>query len=236
MQESFGVEIEYYNHDRDEISGPIYLAAKIAEITTKAKHSVSFQENKNKWTAKTDPSCGYELTTPVLEINKENLNYFIEFTSVVNSYVKKSKIGTSDYSAGIHVHLGRNMKNDKKFINLIAQFEKGLFQCNPKRTREYCYRVKDYVEDDNNYIPTSHSDGINVRRRTYEIRYGQSTLNNTRIKKWLVLLFKLYFIAKNIDEFTINNSIKGDKSEMFKFIKKNNNLIPSWLKPLSHKL
>lgn len=209
MINSFGIEIEF-----DDNNNSFYSKQKLKEIFDKIlcqyrQPLLCDRENKKDWTIKRDSSCGWEITTPVFEQNRNNIELISKIIYSFNKLLLKQKHFDNIYTSktGLHIHLNK-LNNKEKHWNLIKCFyylEVDLFELQPiGRMNNYYsrkitkYHLCYYQQCFNRYDKIH--EAINFsRHNTLEFRHASSTGYYRDIKYWLVLLIFLNGIVDNTE-------------------------------------
>ncbi len=194
----------------------------------------------NQWIVKDDPTCGFEINTPIIYSNNDFYNLKIVLKEIKKTY-KEEEIINKD--CGLHVHIDiSNFVNVKQFLYLL-QITKILentiifkitnkTRIRNKYCKKICYysKVKQCLNNDlkkfsKNINKLPKNSGLSIKSYstlgTAEFRYYQSTLNYYEIINWI------NFLQKIIDFIFDKNNIKWLDNNYYKIMNKT--------KKISHK-
>jgi len=159
------------------------------------------------WIVKHDESCGIEITTPIIESEKEFSN-IRKFTDKLNSDFREQEIINS--RCGLHVHIDvfdyKNMKCIKNLVNIISILEKPVIHKIIQKNRvknKYCKTIN-FTKQLNGFgndiskfkknieLNFDRNRGLNLRSLqkfgTIEFRYHHATINYDEIWNWISFL------------------------------------------------
>lgn len=215
MVEKFGVEIEipYYINKKEVKKDDIFDIVQDALKYNNSDQEITYSNREDylRWNIKEDASCGWEITTPALELSLYSIDEFYNILKTIRKYLSQhyhcSQIDKQITNhCGLHIHLSRN-KIPKPLINKLIHFfymyENSIIDyIFPKRkNNEYIDLIRNNVDsfidyENNEYFLTydftredvfrEHYSAINIEKKhTVEFRYAQGTINHNDIINWL---------------------------------------------------
>jgi hypothetical protein len=219
MTRKFGIELEfndrYYSKKGIEFRDLFERCNKIIPSYDNKHSFLRWNESARTWNLKEDSSCGYELTSPVLSLNKPTL----EKLNGILSDLKKSfgRIIPINHCCGFHAHFeisDLSLNQFKKLVSLFQKFEGSLLDLhrdNRKRS-QYIVKLNTFCVDDissigrpRDYYRASrihdHYTGLNTyryrdNRKTCEIRYAEGTCDPEDVICWVLICAILIDCAK----------------------------------------
>lgn len=188
----FGVELEFSSRrvDQGDLDGAFTDALRnFGEELTR-------RESPENWTLKSDPSCGFEVTTPVLR-TMEDLLKLKSVIKDVQSRFKGRSIVSRD--CGLHVHFdvdNFSRRDLRKIFQSFARVENFLYKLVPNSRRDgsYCHSLCRHRSYDTEETPfsTDHYTAVNVsswyHRGTMEVRYAAGSCHHEKVTYWVALL------------------------------------------------
>lgn len=206
----FGIEFEFTDRLQE---GPLEEAITIA--LQPFGHELVRSESPDTWTFKTDSTCGWEFTTPILK----GLEALVELGTIMKS-IQSRFVGRNlvDQRCGIHVHLGVEDVTRRQLKTLFLTFQKiepFLFKMvpNSRGRSSYCESLGHYryEDEDDGYFPTDHSTAVNLadwsHRGSLEVRYAPGSCNERKVTGWISLIQGV--IRKALDDGAPGNEISN---------------------------
>ncbi len=151
---------------------------------------VSESERSDVWTLKSDCSCGWELTTPILE-GKEDLRSLSRVVKSIQDQFNNQDL--VDNRCGLHIHFDMSGVSRNSLRQVIESFRKveplthSLIP-GSRRTNGFCRPLSERCGD----MPDDHYSAVNLgrwsQRGDMEIRYHSGTCNHEKIFGWICYL------------------------------------------------
>ena len=147
-------------------------------------------ESARRWTWKSDCSCGWELTTPVLR-NEEEFNLALKaIKDIQHEFPGRDLV---DSRCGLHIHFDFSRRTEQDVLKVVRAFQKIeplIYRLVPqsRQSCSYCYPLARHSRVDIG----GHYQAVNgarwESRGDIEIRYGGATCNRKKIRNWCLLL------------------------------------------------
>lgn len=221
MTRKFGFELEFPKIEEDTL----LKSALIESVTEHDQESkvIINRETFRFWTFKGDSHTGYEITSPALISNAENLAKVYNVIDGIRHRTIGHNISRKNY--GFHVHLDISEFNQTQIRNLIKifyEFEPNLIRLQPpsRNNNPYCVPLRSSdPEWINRFDPETtpynqcgyifdHFTALNFNKfnskGTIEIRYASSTSRGKKVTNWINLLLILTEISKNLNQSPLN--------------------------------
>lgn len=204
---TFGIELEFPEaHTREFLRDCIQAHGEKAQVT-------GFQRdaNRERWTCKTDSSCGYEVASRILGSIKsirrtiEDLNLTAQIVDTM-----KKEGATVNNKCGFHVHVWVGDMGEAELIRLLGywvKFEKTIVDLMPERRKKntYCPVHSIFFTPNTKYsFQDMVSRGFQQRgalnwawyreRKTVEIRIAEGTTDPDDVQNWV--RFLLHFVER----------------------------------------
>ena len=220
-RQTFGIEFEITRADvrpgslpRDffPIAEQLRRAIPRALVASRVLHATDLVDD-SLWNVKPDASCGWEITTRVLQ-GEEG---FCEVVAVLDAIAKQAeRLGLRvDARTGAHIHLGwgTDVSNLRRLFETVAWWEPALSSLLPPSRAEnpYCKRVRRHLHDlrklntirdwerhfasrDARYLAVNPAPLLQGRG-TIEVRSHSGTLEAGKILTWISLWMRVLHAA-----------------------------------------
>lgn len=257
MTRTFGIELEFNAKYKSIWSSSGWSGSKngikyddIKERCEKIiptydkKHRFCGGESSNTWNLKEDGSCGWEVTSPALNLNKQTLDKLNGIlTDLKSSFGDNIPINSL---CGFHVHFGiadLNLIQFKRLVKLFKRFEDSILDLyrDSRKRNQYVTKLKRLNPERIGRIGSDcdqyygeergihrHFSALNTyryrgNRKTCEIRYAEGTCDPEDVICWVLICALLIDCAKkniNPDKTTLAGLrdfvTKNGKQKIFK--------------------
>jgi hypothetical protein len=222
----FGFELEFDSNRINQNSLKDSFATSLQEHDPTQR--IVNRETVRSWTMKSDGSCGWEVTSPVLSASPSTFRIIRQVVNGARRQIAGQRVVRRN--CGFHVHIDVCDLNNSQIINLVRifhSFERCFLKLQPQSRRDngYCRRIasdpipsaRHYADfDPDDYDSRSyghlsdHSSAVSFchfqHRGTIEIRYAAGTIRASKIVNWIKTLLYCVEIAKSIENFEIINT------------------------------